>query len=194
MPFTVFAALGNYGRQYVTTRHNVGWFIIDIMADKYKVKWTEESRFPVSLAQATLGNHSFYLIKPQTLMNESGEPIAKFLRYHKIPLSELVVIHDDIAFAPGQMRLTFGGSEGGHNGVGSCIEHLGSEFVRARIGIGPKTNPKQDLADHVLGKLPEADLYKIYDGSHDFLKGIELLITQGLPAAQNFIHHKKLPS
>ena len=130
------------------------------------------------------------LIKPLSFMNDSGTPLASFLRFHRIELSELVVLHDDIAFEPGQLRLSLGGSAAGHNGVASCIRHLGDQFVRARLGIGPKEHPEQDLADHVLGRFPDADLTSLTQRIPDFTRSFETLLSQGLPAAQNLTNRK----
>ena len=190
MPFSVVAALGNPGREYAATRHNAGWIVIDALAAQAGATWKEESRFAASVAKITFGGSSVHLIKPLTFMNDSGSPLAAFLRFHRIELSELVVLHDDIAFEPGQLRLSLGGSAAGHNGVASCIRHLGEAFVRARLGIGPKRHPEQDLADHVLGKFPAADLAQLQARIPDFILGLETLFTRGLPAAQNLTNRK----
>ena len=190
MPFSVIAALGNPGREYSATRHNAGWIVVDALAQKAGAAWKEESRFPASVAKVVCGGTSVHLLKPQTFMNESGTAIAAFLRFHQIDASQLIVLHDDIAFEPGQFRLSLGGSAAGHNGVASCIRHLGEGFIRARLGIGPKQHPGQDLADHVLGRLPAADLAKINERIPDFIQSLETLLSRGLPAAQNLTNRK----
>ena len=190
MPFSVFAALGNPGREYSATRHNAAWIVIDALAAKAGATWREESRFPASVAKVTLGGSSVHLVKPLLFMNDSGSPIAAFLRLHRIELPELVVLHDDIAFEPGQLRLSLGGSAAGHNGVASCIRHLGDQFVRARLGIGPKKHPEQDLADHVLSRFPDTDLTTLNQRIPDFTRSFETLLSQGLPAAQNLTNRK----
>lgn len=190
MVFSVIAALGNPGKEYVATRHNAGWIILDALAGKAGAEWKDESRFPAAVAKATCGGRQVFLVKPQSFMNLSGEPLAAFLRFHRLTAAELVVLHDDIAFEPGQMRLSLGGSAAGHNGVASCIQHLGEAFVRARLGIGPKRHPAQDLADHVLGKFPAEDLQRLQQATPDFLLGLETLISRGLPAAQNLTNRK----
>lgn len=193
MPFSVFAALGNPGREYSATRHNAAWILIDALVAKTGAAWKEESRFPAMVAKVSLGGNSVSLVKPLTFMNESGSPVAAFLRFHRLELSELVVLHDDIAFEPGQLRLALGGSAAGHNGVASCIRHLGESFVRARLGIGPKKHPEQDLADHVLGRFPDADLSALNQRIPDFLQSLQTLLSHGLPAAQN-LTNRKTPS
>lgn len=190
MSFSVLAALGNPGQEYIATRHNAGWILLDALAQKVGAVWKEEKRFPVAVAKVTFGNAPLFLVKPLSFMNESGPPLANFLRFHQIPLSDIIVCYDDIAFEPGVMRLTQGGSDAGHNGVASCLQHLGPDFIRARIGIGPKRHPAQDLADHVLSKIPDDDYARLQKGLPDFIQGLEILISQGLPAAQNFTNRK----
>ena len=192
MSLSVIAALGNPGREYSSTRHNAGWILLDALAQKVGAEWKEESRFPATIAKTTFGGSTLFLVKPLTFMNESGVPLASFLCFHHFELKSIVVLHDDIAFDPGQMRLTPGGSDAGHNGITSCIQHLGESFIRARIGIGPKRHPSQDLADHVLGKIPDADLALIQKNIPDFIQGLETLISRGLPAAQNITNRKPL--
>ena len=190
MSFSVIAALGNPGPEYISTRHNAGWILLDALAQKVGAVWKEEKRFSVQVAKVTFGNANVFLVKPQSFMNESGPPLTKFLHFHQIPASDLVVCYDDIAFEPGLMRLAQGGSDAGHNGVASCMQHLGNEFIRARVGIGPKKHPAQDLADHVLGKIPDDDFARLRQSLPDFIHGLEILISQGLPAAQNFTNRK----
>lgn len=193
MPYTVLAALGNPGREYAHTRHNAGWMLIDALARQSRAGWSDESRFPASVAKADFAGVSVHLVKPLTYMNESGSALSAFLRFRRSEPSEIVVLHDDIAFEPGQFRLSLGGSAAGHNGVASCIAHLGEGFVRGRIGIGPKLHPGQDLADHVLGRMPEADLAAFTARIPDFLQSLSVLFTRGLPAAQN-LTNRKTPS
>jgi PTH1 family peptidyl-tRNA hydrolase len=190
MPFSVIAALGNPGREYAATRHNAGWLVIDALAAQAGAAWQTESRYPAAVAKVRFGGTEAFLVKPQSFMNVSGEPLAAFLRFHRLEPSALVVLHDDIAFEPGQMRLTLGGSAAGHNGVASCIRQFGEAFVRARLGIGPKLHPEQDLADHVLGRFPAADLAQLQARTPDFILGLETLFTRGLPAAQNLTNRK----
>lgn len=193
MQFSVFAALGNPGREYSATRHNAAWIVIDALAAQAGTTWKEDSRFPASVAKVTLGGSSVHLVKPLSFMNDSGTSIAEFLRFYRIELPELVVLHDDIAFEPGQLRLSLGGSAAGHNGVASCIRHLGEAFVRARLGIGPKKHPEQDLADHVLSRFPEVDLSTLNQRIPDFIQSLKTLLSSGLPAAQN-LTNRKTPS
>ncbi len=190
MPPAVLAALGNPGAEYAATRHNAGWLLIDALAEKAGCPWRAESRFPAMVAKADFRGASVHLVKPLVFMNETGKPLSAFLRFHRIEPADCAVIHDDIAFPPGVLRLTVGGSDGGHNGVASCLQHLGPGFIRARVGIGPKRHPAQDLADHVLGKIPPDDLAALRAAFPDFINGLIALLTQGLPAAQNLTNKR----
>lgn len=172
------------------TRHNAGWIVVDALASQAGATWREESRFSAAVAKVMFGDRSAHLVKPLTYMNDSGTPLAAFLRFHRIDPSEIVVLHDDIAFEPGQLRLSLGGSAAGHNGVASCIRHFGEAFVRARVGIGPKKHPGQDLADHVLGRFPDADLATLTQRIPDFIQSLQTLFSLGLPAAQNLTNRK----
>jgi len=191
MPPAVIAALGNPGADYAATRHNAGWLVLDALAEKLGAAWRAESRYPALVAKVDLAGKPVHLVKPLVFMNETGKPLAAFLRFHRIEPASCAVLHDDIAFAPGALRLTVGGSDGGHNGVRSCIEHLGPDFIRARVGIGPKRHPQQDLADHVLGRLPPEDLAALERAYPDFTHGLQTLLSQGLPAAQNLTNTRR---
>src|SRR6201993_474433 len=148
------AGLGNPGPQYVDTRHNIGFMVIDYLAGKKGVTFSRSATWGSSWAKwgDTL------LVKPLKYMNQSGDVIDRFAHYFKIEPEEILVVVDDIALPLGRLRLRPSGSDGGHNGLGSIIEHLGEMFMRLRVGVGsPQAG---DLVDHVLGEfeLPERDL------------------------------------
>lgn len=191
MPPAVLAALGNPGAEYAATRHNAGWLVLEALAEKLGAPWRAEGRYPALVAKVEVGGNPVHLVKPLVFMNETGKPLAAFLRFHRIEPSLCAVLHDDIAFEPGILRLTVGGSDGGHNGIRSCIEHLGTEFIRARVGIGPKRHPQQDLADHVLGRLPPEDLAALERAYPDFNHGLQTLLSHGLAAAQNLTNTRR---
>lgn len=149
--------LGNPGKEYERTRHNVGFVAIDYIADRLGVK-IDRAKFHALVAEATLGERRILLVKPSTYMNNSGVAVAEAAAFYKIPPEAIVVLHDEISFEPGMLRIRRKGSAGGHNGLKSLIVHLGSDaFPRVKIGVGQKPSADYDLADWVLGKLPEAD-------------------------------------
>ena len=148
----VIVGLGNPSSKYEKTRHNVGFDVIDMLADKYAIKMKEKKHRALCGAGVIEGQ-KVLLVKPQTFMNLSGESISSILHFYKLdPESELLVVYDDISLTPGRLRIRKKGSAGGHNGVKSIISHAGTqEFLRIKIGVGEKPQG-WDLADYVLGR------------------------------------------
>lgn len=153
----IVVGLGNPGGEYERTRHNVGFVAIDYIAERLCVK-IDRVKFHALTAEATVGDKRILLMKPTTYMNNSGVAVKEAAAFYKIPAESVIVLHDEISFEPGKMRLRRKGSAGGHNGLKSIIAHLGSDaFPRVKIGVGQKPSPDYDLAAWVLGRLPEAD-------------------------------------
>ena len=152
----LIVALGNPGPEYAHTRHNAAWVMLEgWCAHNPVVPWKEDKTYNALRSEAVLGPDRVWLLKPLTFMNLSGEAVRAFMWFYKITPEELLVIHDEVAFDVGQMRLSFGGSSGGHNGVESIIQLLGArELWRLRLGVGPRM-PNYSLTDWVLGQLPE---------------------------------------
>ena len=151
----IVAGLGNPGAQYQKTRHNVGFVAVDYIAAKLGVK-IDRAKFHALVAEAKIGEVRALLMKPETFMNNSGVAIGEAAAFYKIPPERVLVLHDEISFEPGAVRIRRKGSAGGHNGLKSIIAHLASEeFPRVKIGVGKKPTPEYDLADWVLGKLPK---------------------------------------
>ncbi len=193
MPVSVIYGLGNPGKEYETTRHNAGFRVLDALAKDLQTSFRKSSALRGEFAKAVLEptGKILHLGKPLTFMNLSGECIGAHLHFRKIPVSEMVVVHDDIAIPLGTVKISVGGGDGGHNGIKSLISHCGSDFVRFRIGIGQKQFPEQDLADFVLGKMSEEEL-KIFDSQLGyFINGLKLLINEGVAAAQNLTNRKQ---
>ncbi len=166
VPEFIVAGLGNPGREYEGTRHNAGFRALDFLAERLGAS-VKESRFSALVGRAEISGHGVLLLKPQTYMNLSGRAVAEAANFYKIPPENIIVMCDDISFAPGHMRIRKKGSAGGHNGLKSIIESLGSDaFPRIKIGVGAKPSPDTDLASWVLGKLPEQDaksLSEVFD-------------------------------
>ena len=168
----IIAGLGNPGAQYQKTRHNVGFVAVDYIAEKLGAK-IDRAKFHSLVAEVKIGDVRVLLMKPETYMNNSGVAIGEAASFYKIPPERVLVLHDEISFEPGLMRIRRKGSAGGHNGLKSIIAHLASEdFPRVKIGVGKKPSPEYDLADWVLGKLPkdhsdliDARLLDIYDSA-----------------------------
>ncbi len=179
----IIVGLGNIGKQYEHTRHNVGFLAIDYIADKCGVK-IDRVKFHSTVAEANIGGARVLLMKPSTLMNNSGIAIAEAASFYKIPSDKVLVLHDEISFDPGIIRIRRKGSAGGHNGLKSIIERLpGEDFPRIKIGVGKKPNPEYDLADWVLGKIPEPDMKLICQRFEDISTAAELIVKGDIDGA-----------
>ena len=146
----LIVGLGNPGSQYAKTRHNCGFRTIDILADSLGCK-VDKLKFQGLYGQVTYHGKKIFLLKPQTFMNLSGRSVLQLSAYYNIPPQRIIVIFDDISLPPGRLRVRGDGSAGGHNGIKSIIQELGSqEFPRVKVGVGAKPHPEMDLADWVL--------------------------------------------
>ena len=174
----LIAGLGNPGTEYVRTRHNVGFMAADALASACHIA-IDRAKFHALIGEGTGGETRVLLMKPQTYMNASGKAVAEAASFYKIAPEHVIVYSDDISLAPGRLRVRMNGSAGGHNGLKSIIECLGSEnFPRIKIGVGQKPTPEYDLADWVLGKLPPkeydavlARMENLVDGTRALLAG-----------------------
>lgn len=154
----IIAGLGNPGKEYTGTRHNVGYDTLDCLAEKYNVK-LNKLKFNSVYGEATINGEKVMLVKPVTYMNRSGIAINEIINFYKIPVENLIVIYDDIDIPVGTLRIRPNGSPGTHNGMKSIIQHMGGNFPRIRVGIG--RNPDMDLADYVLQRFSSEDKDKI---------------------------------
>ena len=187
----LIAGLGNPGTKYEGTRHNIGWQVIDELAEKYNIR-VLENKFKGLTGKGMIGSEKVLLLKPLTYMNLSGESIAEAVRFYKIDeTTELIVIADDISLDVGQLRIRKKGSAGGHNGIKNIIAHLGTqEFPRIKVGVGDKP-PRMDLADYVLSRFSKEDREKMEQAFKDAAEAVEVMITEGADAAMNrFNGHK----
>lgn len=153
----LIVGLGNPGREYRDTRHNVGFMVVDEIAARNDLTLAmAPSQVPDALVAKKFGDHAVLVAKPLTFMNRSGDAVAALTRYYGIDIGDLLVVVDEVALPFGRLRARARGSAGGHNGLKSCIERLGTtEFARLRLGVG-RGDTRRDLADHVLSKF-EAD-------------------------------------
>lgn len=170
--------LGNPGKEYEKTRHNVGFMMLDALAKKYAVSVTT-SKFHALIGEGNIDGVRTILMKPQTYMNNSGEAVAECARFYKIPPENILILCDEISFDVGIFRIRRKGSAGGHNGLKSIIAHLASEtFPRFKLGVGNKPTPEYDLASWVLGRFPEGDLMTL-SKMEDAVIGATLLCLKG---------------
>jgi PTH1 family peptidyl-tRNA hydrolase len=180
----IVAGLGNPGDKYHTTRHNAGFLAMDYLSQKANVR-VDRLRFKSLTAEATVAGRHVLLLKPQTFMNASGEALAEAAAFYKIKPENILILCDDITQEPGRLRLRAKGSAGGHNGLKSIIERLGSDaFPRLRIGVGAKPHPDYDLADWVLGNFPEADRKQLFEAFGTVCVGVEEWLYGHFDAAQ----------
>ena len=181
----IIAGLGNIGKQYEKTRHNAGFLAIDHIAERCGAK-IDRVKFHSTVCEVNLGGARVLLMKPTTLMNNSGVAIGEAAAFYKIPAERVLVLHDEISFDPGIIRIRRKGSAGGHNGLKSIIEHLGSDgFPRIKIGVGQKPSPDYDLVDWVLGKFPKDAEAAIAARLGDIQTATELMIRGEIDLAMN---------
>ena len=179
----IIVGLGNIGKQYELTRHNAGFLAIDYIAEKYGAK-IDRVKFHATVGECNIGGARVLLMKPSTLMNNSGVAVGEAAAFYKIPPERVLVLHDEISFDAGKLRIRRKGSAGGHNGLKSIIARLpGEEFPRIKIGIGKKPNPEYDLADWVLGKMPESDLKALRDRFEDIANASEMIVKGDIDGA-----------
>ncbi len=191
MSISLVVGLGNPGRLYEHTRHNLGWVVLDALAERHRLMWKPSAQFQAELArwEPTPGR-TCWLAKPQTFMNASGQSIGPLMRFYKLAPAEVAVVYDDVGLDFGLLKIAERGSAGGHNGVTSLIEHLGADFVRYRLGIGPKTPAQMDLADFVLGKFPPEQQISLSQNLASLVDGLELLINRGPAHAMNQLNRR----
>ena len=182
--------LGNPGREYDNTRHNVGFFTADKLAEKYRTD-IKRIRFKAMTGTLEMDGHKVLVIKPNTYMNLSGTALQEAAAFYKVAPDHCLVVSDDVSLDPGRLRLRRNGSAGGHNGLKSIINMLGSQdFPRVKIGVGKKPHPDYDLADWVLGKFTPEDQKLIDKAGDTACEAIECIITKGMDRAMNLYNCK----
>ena len=179
----IVVGLGNIGAAYARTRHNIGFVALDHIAAGCGAS-VSRVKFNATVGEGVIGGARVLLMKPSTLMNASGIAIKEAADFYKIPPEKIIVLHDEISFDPGVIRIRRKGSAGGHNGLKSIIKCLSSEeFPRVKIGVGQKPSPDYDLADWVLGKLPDEDAKTIAARLDDIKSAAELIVKGEIDAA-----------
>lgn len=187
----IIVGLGNPDKQYEGTRHNVGFDVIDHLAEKYNISM-DTKKHRAYIGKGIIEGQKVILAKPQTYMNLSGESVGSLTDYYKIaPEEELLVIYDDISLDVGQLRIRKKGSAGGHNGIKNIIAHLGSmDFPRIKVGVGEK--PKgYDLADYVLGKFSQGEREQMEEGYQNAVEAVAAIVQGNIDQAMNLYNKKK---
>jgi PTH1 family peptidyl-tRNA hydrolase len=180
--------LGNPGRDYAGTRHNVGFEVLEVLAKRHHTRVLKRMGRSL-IGRATIAGQEVTLMKPLTFMNLSGEAVAYLCRREKIDPSEILVVYDDMALPLGRIRIRPGGSAGGHNGMKSIIAHLHTqEFPRVRVGIG---SANRDAIDHVLSRFHRAEKQAAHEAIITAADAIEMILSEGLEPAMNQYNRKE---
>ena len=189
----IIAGLGNPDRKYVNTRHNIGFEVIDAIAEKNDIVLGEKKHKAV-IGKGMVAGQKVILVKPVTYMNLSGECVRELLDYYKVDeTSGLIVLSDDVSLPVGKLRIRKKGSAGGHNGLKNIIAHLGHDsFIRVRMGVGDKP-PKLDLADYVLGHFLPEEREAVRESVRNAALAIETVIAEGPDSAMNKYNTRKRP-
>ena len=182
MQRTLIVGLGNPGKKYARTRHNVGTDAIELLAQRLSVS-LKVGRDRAQVAETRIGDHAVVLAVPTTWMNDSGEAVGPIARRYKIPVANIIVIHDELDLEPGAVKLKMGGGLAGHNGLKSISQHMGTnEYMRVRIGVG-KPSTKEQGADHVLSSIPAAERKILDVAVETACDAVERIMKEGLDAA-----------
>lgn len=186
----IIVGLGNPTMQYNGTRHNIGFSVIDELAERHGIR-LDGKKHKAVFGKGMIGSEKVILAMPQTYMNLSGESVRELFDYYKVDVEDIIVVYDDINLDVGRLRVRKKGSAGGHNGMKNIIKHLGSEsFPRVRVGVGEK--PKQmDLADYVLSRFKEDELPLIREGCSAACDAIEMIIEKDVDTAMNACNCKQ---
>ncbi len=186
----VIVGLGNPGREYENTRHNIGFITIDRLAEKYSIR-VNRIKHKALVGSGYIDGEKVLLVKPQTYMNLSGESVREIVSYYKVPIENLLVIYDDLDIERGMVRVRSKGSAGTHNGMRSIIYQIRDEnFPRIRIGIGDHRDDQRGLADYVIGGFTKEEVPIMEEAVKKACRATELYISKGIEIAMNRINKK----
>jgi peptidyl-tRNA hydrolase, PTH1 family len=184
----LIVGLGNPGRQYQRTRHNAGFWFVDRVVASFGARWSREARFQGLLANINLHGQQVFFLKPETFMNRSGQSVGLLVRYYKIKVEEILVVHDELDFEPGVIKLKKGGGHAGHNGLRDIAAHLGNnDFYRLRIGIG-RPPGRMKVSDYVLSEPGKVDCQEIINCFEPVFANLDMLISGKFEKFMNSIH------
>ena len=188
----LIVGLGNPGQQYERTRHNVGFLFLDRLAEQFFGAWSKAPQFQALIAECRIGREKIILLKPQTYMNRSGHSVGQVARYYKFLPEQILVVHDELDFVPGLLRLKKGGGHAGHNGLKDIITHLNSnDFCRLRLGIGRPVVAGMAVADYVLSAPSKQENEMILSAILSGKEKIEAIVSGGCESAMNEINREK---
>lgn len=186
----IIVGLGNPGNEYAKTRHNVGFMLVDALAEHLNINLWKD-KFNAQIAEGRIGTEKILLVKPQTYMNNSGEAVGPLMRWYKVTPEDIIVAHDDMDIPAGTIRIRKKGSSGGHNGIKSLIAHLGSEnFPRVRLGVG-RPLPGCSVVNHVLAPFPQEDKTAVDEAIKYLIPAVECIVNDSVDMAMNKYNPKK---
>jgi peptidyl-tRNA hydrolase, PTH1 family len=189
LPLRVIVGLGNPGPEHLVTRHNAGFWFVDLLARTFGAEFRDYRKYSGETARVTIGGSELILLKPTTYMNRSGMSIRQLSDFYKIAPDDILVAHDELDLPVGSVRLKHGGGHGGHNGLRDTIAHIGDGFWRLRLGIGHPGN-KAEVIDYVLTRAPRAEEELILQAVSTAAEAMPLLLEQGAERAMTKLHSR----
>jgi PTH1 family peptidyl-tRNA hydrolase len=189
LPLRIIVGLGNPGPEHQVTRHNAGFWFVDLLARRHGAEFRDYRKYSGEVARLNVSGQDLVLLKPTTYMNRSGLAVRQLCDFYKVAADEVLVAHDELDLPVGTVRLKHGGGHGGHNGLRDTIAHIGETFWRLRLGVGHPGN-KADVIDYVLTRAPRAEEDLIFDAVNLAADCIPLLIEQGAERAMTKLHSR----
>lgn len=189
LPLRIIVGLGNPGPEHLVTRHNAGFWFVDLLARRHNSEFRDYRKYSGETARVSIAGQEVLLLKPTTYMNRSGLSVRQLSEFFKIPAEEILVAHDELDLPAGSVRLKQGGGHGGHNGLRDTIAHIGENFWRLRFGIGHPGN-KADVIDYVLTRAPRGEEDLILEAVGTAADCMPLLFEQGAERAMTRLHSR----
>jgi peptidyl-tRNA hydrolase, PTH1 family len=189
LPLRIIVGLGNPGPEHQVTRHNVGFWFVDLLARRHGGEFRDYRKYSGETARVTIEGQELILLKPTTYMNRSGLSIRQISDFYKIVPDDILVVHDELDLPVGSVRLKNGGGHGGHNGLRDTIAHIGENFWRLRLGIGHPGN-KSEVIDYVLSRAPRVEEELILDAVNTAADSVPLILEQGAERAMTKLHSR----
>lgn len=195
-PIDLIVGLGNPGPEYAATRHNAGFWFVDLLAREHGGSFSRERKLQGETAEIAVAGTRIRLLKPSTYMNLSGQSVGATVNYYKIPTERVLVAYDELDLPPGRAQLKFDGGSAGHNGIGSVIEHIGTKFWRLRFGVGhprdqERTGGRKDVIDHVLKRAGGDEETTLRAKLTEAAALLPMLLEQGAERVKNRLHTRK---
>lgn len=182
----LIVGLGNPGAKYAKTRHNIGFMLVESLAEKWRADWVEEKKFQARVARVERAGKPVWLVQPQTFMNASGETVGPMVQFYRLPLQRFLVAMDDADLPLGEIRLRQRGSSGGHHGLESIEQRVGSrDYARLKLGIGRTADGRRDIAGHVLAPFSAAEMAAVGQVLTAACRQVECWLDAGIEKAMN---------